>query len=85
LTQDDSNDHAINTQDTSHDDRNERLHNDGRSPDRDAADTCTGFGSTICSAEVFIAENLLARMRATVTPIKPKKEDPSLKGSGVIA
>ena len=53
MTENNSNDHSINTQDTSHDDGNEGLHNNCWSPDWNTADTSSCFGSSVGSSEIL--------------------------------
>lgn len=82
MTEDDGDDHTVNTQDTGHDDRDEGLHDDCGAPDGDAADACAGFGCAVGCAEIFIdMKEILASTKAMVTPMKPKNDDPSLKAS----
>jgi hypothetical protein len=78
LTDDDSDDHAVDTQNTCHDDRDERLHDDCGSPDRNTADACACLGSSVGGSEIWIRKNILASTRARLTPMNPKKEDPAL-------
>ena len=54
LTDDDSDNHAVDTQDTGHDDRNEWFHDNSWPPDRDATDASSCFCSSIGSSEVYL-------------------------------
>ena len=82
LTDDDGNDHTVDTQDTSHDDGNERFHDYSGSPDRNAADACACLGSTIGCSEVCMGEEVLASTSASETPMKPKKAAAALSCTG---
>ena len=83
LTDDDGHNHAVNTQNTGHDHGDQWFHDNSWSPDWDATDAGTCLCSSIGSTEVYLLKFLLARTRAMLTPIKPKKEaGPPASGTG---
>ena len=84
LADDDSDDHAVDAEDTGHDDRDERLHDDCGSPDRDGADAGSCLGGSIGCTEVWVRDALLARTRARLTPMKPKNPAPPFSGTGTM-
>lgn len=80
LTYDDCNDHAIDAQNTSHNDWNERFHHYSRSPDWNTTDSSSGFGCSIGSSKILVIIKVLARTKARLTPINPKKAAPAFGG-----
>lgn len=52
LHNDDSNDHTVDTQDTSHDDWDNGLHDEFGFEDTHGADTDSSFGGSVSSAQV---------------------------------
>ena len=52
LDDDDSNDHTINTEDTSHDDGHDGFHDEFGFEDTHGADSDTGFGRAVGSTKV---------------------------------
>ena len=81
LTDNDSNDHSIDAEDTCHDNGDERLHDDLRSPNGDAADACACFGSAIGGSQIYLWLCVLASTSAMLTPINPKNDEPLTKSS----
>jgi len=78
LGNDDSNNHAVNTENTSHDNGDEWFHDNSWSPYWDAADSGSCFSSSVGCSEILISIALLARTRARLTPINPKNAAPAL-------
>lgn len=54
LRDDDRHDHSVDTEDTCHDDWDERLHNYCWFPDGDAADSCACLSGAVGSSKVFV-------------------------------
>jgi hypothetical protein len=52
LAENDRDDHAVDAEDTCHDNWNQRFHDDSGSPDGYAADACACLGCTVGCAEV---------------------------------
>jgi len=84
LADDDCDDHAVDAEDTGHDDWDKRFHDHGWLPDGDTADAGPCLGCTVCCPQVCINRELLASTRAMLTPMNPKKDDPFVKSASDI-
>jgi hypothetical protein len=83
LGDNDGHDHAVDTEDTRHDHGDKGFHHHRRFPDGDAADSGSCLGCSVGCPEVCLLADVLARTRAMLTPINPKKAD-ALSGGDIL-
>ncbi len=69
LDDDNRHDHAVDTQDTSHNDWHGRLDDEFWLEDTHRADSDTGLCASIGSSQVCVPKGLLAKTRAEATPM----------------